>query len=86
MKKYLLLILHLSIIYTQGEIIWQREVQDAGIIVDFITDNDGFSILYADNSVIIVDGDSAKLKAGLMTFLAPSGVGVGPILRFEKNF
>ena len=34
----------------------------------------------------ILDGDSAKLKAGLMTFLAPSGVGVGPILRFEKNF
>ena len=34
----------------------------------------------------ILDNNSAKFKAGLMTFLAPNGVGVGPILRFEKNF
>ena len=34
----------------------------------------------------ILDGNSGKFKAGLMTFLAPNGVGVGPILRFEKNF
>ena len=34
----------------------------------------------------ILDSNSGKFKAGLMTFLAPNGVGVGPILRFEKNF
>ena len=34
----------------------------------------------------ILDSNSGKFKVGLMTFLAPNGVGVGPILRFEKNF
>ena len=34
----------------------------------------------------ILDSNSGKFKAGLMTFLAPNGIGVGPILRFEKNF
>ena len=34
----------------------------------------------------ILDSNSGKFKVGLMTFLAPIGVGVGPILRFEKNF
>jgi len=34
----------------------------------------------------ILKDNSKKIKLGLMVFHAPKGFGVGPILRFERNF
>tara|TARA_Y100001970_G_scaffold184927_1_gene224915 strand:+ start:478 stop:912 length:435 start_codon:yes stop_codon:yes gene_type:complete len=34
----------------------------------------------------ILKDNSQKFKLGIMTFLAPNGVGIGPILRFEKTY
>ena len=34
----------------------------------------------------ILKDNSKKIKLGLMVFQAPNGFGVGPILRFERNF
>jgi len=34
----------------------------------------------------VLKDNSKKIKLGLMVFHAPKGFGVGPILRFERNF
>ena len=34
----------------------------------------------------VLKNNSKKIKLGLMVFRAPNGFGIGPILRFERNF